>query len=281
MRWMNNLKTTVLLAAMMSLCLFIGWAVGGANGLLIGLLFGGVGNIVSYYYSDKIAIAAMQGQEVSESEAPELHRALADMSMRAGIPKPRLYICPQPAPNAFATGRNPQNSAVAISQGMLNNFPLPEIEGVIAHELAHIKHRDVLISTVASVMAGIISYAGYMAFYFGGGRRDDNPLGPFAMLLMMILAPIAAAVIQMAISRQREYAADSYGGQLCGDPRKLSSALRRLAAGNERIPTETPPAFHNLYIAQPLSGGGLGKLFSTHPPIDDRIQRLESQARGL
>ncbi len=279
MRWLNNLKTAALLGGMMGLCLLIGWAVGGATGLLLGLLFGGIGNIVSFYYSDKIAIAAMRGQEVTPEDAPELYRMLERLSDRAGIPTPRLYVCPQEAPNAFATGRSPEHAAVAVSSGMLNSFPLPEVEGVIAHELAHIKHRDVLISTVASVLAGIISYAGYMAFYLGGSRRD-NPLGPIGMLLMVMLAPLAAAVIQMAISRQREYAADSYGGELCGDPRKLAYALRRLDSGNRRVPTDTPPAFHNLYIAQPLSGQGLASLFSTHPPIEDRIARLEAQARG-
>ena len=277
MRWMNNVKTAMLLGGMMALCLLIG-SIWGTQGLIIGLVFGLFGNVAAYFYSDKIATMSMGAREVSYEEAPELHTIVARLAERAGLPKPRVYIAPQPAPNAFATGRNPQHAAVAVTEGMLRNFPLPEIEGVLAHEMAHVKHRDVLISTVASVMAGLISYAAYMAMWFGGGRNRESPFGAIGGLLTILLAPLAAGLIQMAISRQREFAADSYGGELCGNPLKLASALERLHYGNEQIPTDTPPAFHNLYIVQPLAGGGIASLFSTHPPIEQRIAALRAQA---
>jgi heat shock protein HtpX len=221
----------------------------------------------------------MHAHPVEREQAPWLHDMVENLAQRAGLPTPRIYVCPQAAPNAFATGRNPANSAVCVSEGMLRAFPRHEIEGVLAHEIAHVKHRDVLISTIAAVMAGMISYAGYALFWFGGGRSDhQNPLGAVGALLMIILAPIAALLIQLAISRQREYAADSYGGELCGDPLKLASALERLHAANERIPTETNPAFHSLYIVQPLSAGAVASWFSTHPPIEERIALLHRQA---
>jgi heat shock protein HtpX len=225
---------------------------------------------------------AMGGREVGRDELPWLHEIVERLAARAGLPAPRLYVCPQPAPNAFATGRNPQHAVVALTDGMLRNLPPREIEGVVAHELSHIKHRDILIGSVAAVLAGAISYAGYMLMFFGGGRNSrDNPLAGVGGLVMIILAPLAAGLIQMAISRQREYAADSYGGELCGDPLKLAGALARLEAGNERIPTETHPAFHNMYIVEPFSGGGVMSLFSTHPPIERRIAALREQAADL
>jgi heat shock protein HtpX len=193
-------------------------------------------------------------------------------------------VCPQPAPNAFATGRNPHNAAVAVTEGLLRHFPTHEIEGVIAHELAHVKHRDVLISCVAAVLAGMISYAGYMLMFFGGGSRDSrssNPLGAIGAVAMIVLAPLAAVLIQAAISRQREFAADSYGGELCGNPERLAAALARLEAGNERIPTPTNPAFHNLYIVEPFSAGGVASLFATHPPTEKRIAALRAQAARI
>lgn len=282
MRMWNNAKTALLLSAMLALCMLIGHWIAGPTGLLIGLIFGGMGNVIAFFFSDKIAIAAMGGHEVSREQIPWLHDMIEDLASRAGLPKPKIYVCPQPAPNAFATGRSPSHAAVAITEGMLRGFPRDEIEGVMAHEMAHIKHRDMLISTVASVMAGLISYAGYMALWFGGGRDSrDNPLGAVGMILMIVLAPVAAMMIQMAISRQREYAADSFGGELSGDPMKLARALRRLTAGNEQIPTETSPAFHNLYIVEPLTGGGVANLFSTHPKIEDRIRRLREQAERI
>jgi len=278
MRFANNLKTTMLLASLMALCMLIGYLFLGPHGMLIGLLFGGLGNLIAFFYSDKIALMSMGGTEVQRSDIPWLFDLIERLSQRAGLPMPRVYVCPQAAPNAFATGRSPNHAAVAVTQGMLRNFPEHEIEAVIAHELGHIRHRDMLISTVASVLAGLITYAGYVLLFFGGGDRRGNPLGLIGTLAMIILAPLAALLIQAAISRQREYAADSYAGELCGQPLKLASALQRLQAGNERIPTETPPAFHNLYIVEPLSASGRTSLFGTHPPVEKRIAALRAQA---
>lgn len=280
MRWLNHAKTAMLLGALMGLCMAVGYWVGGPQGLLFGLLFGGVGNLIAFFFSDRIALAAMGAREVPPDELPWLHEMVERLALRAGLPKPRLYVCPQAAPNAFATGRSPRHSAVAVTAGMLRSFPAHEIEGVLAHELAHVRHRDVLISTIAAVLAGIISYAAYMLMFFGGGRGRENPLGAIGAVAMVILAPLAAALIQAAISRQREFAADSYGGELCGDPLKLAAALARLQAGNERIPTDTNPAFHNMYIVEPLSAGGMARLFSTHPPTEERIAALRAQAQA-
>jgi len=284
MRWANDMKTAMLLAFLMGLCMAVGYFAGGTHGLVIGFLFGGAGNLVAYFFSDKIALLSMGGQELPPGELPWLHDIVERLALRAGLPKPRIYVCPQAAPNAFATGRNPQHAVVALTEGMLRNFPAHEIEGVLAHEIAHVKHRDMLVCTIAAVMAGIISSAGYFLMWFGGGgsRDRDNPLGAVGALAMVILAPLAAALIQAAISRQREYAADSYGGELCGDPAKLASALTRLQAANERIPTDTNPAFHNLYIVEPLAAsGGVVGLFATHPPIEERIALLRAQAQRM
>ncbi len=285
MRLANNVKTAFLLGSLMALCMFVGHSVAGPSGLIMGFLFGGLGNIIAFFFSDKMAMAAMGGQEIRREDLPWLYDMIARLAQRGNLPMPRVYVCPQAAPNAFATGRGPSNAAVAITQGMLRDFPPAEIEGVMAHELAHIKHRDMLISTIASVMAGVISSIGYLAFYMGGSHNRDgenqNPLGAVGAILMIILAPIAAGLIQMAISRQREFAADSYGGELCGDPMKLAYALRRLGRMNEVIPTETNPAFHNLYIVEPLHGDGVMNLFSTHPPLAKRIALLEEQARQM
>lgn len=282
MRFMNNFKTAILLSALIGLCMAIGHFVAGPNGMIMGLMFGGLGAVVSYWFSDKIAVAAMGGRELAQDELPWLHDLVEQLARRAGLPKPRIYVCPQPAPNAFATGRNPQNAAVAVTEGLLRHFPEHEIEGVLAHEMAHVKHRDVLISTIAAVLAGAISYAGYMLMWFGGSRNSENqsPLGAVGAIAMVILAPLAAMLIQAAISRQREFAADSYGGELCGDPNKLASALARLHAANERIPTETNPAFYGMYIMEPFHADALMNLFSTHPPTEERIAALRAQAQG-
>ena len=278
MRWINNIKTTMLLGLLMGLCMLIGHLFLGPNGLLIGLLFGGLGNVIAFFYSDKIAIAAMGGREIQRQDLPELFDIVERLCERAQLPMPRVYVCPQEAPNAFATGRSPNHAAVAVTHGLLQALPRQEIEGVLAHELGHVKHRDMLISTVAAVMAGLITYAGYMLMFFGGGNRRDNPLGLIGSLAMLILAPIAAVLIQAAISRQREFAADSYGGELCGDPLKLASALQRLHVANERVPTQTPPAFHNMYIVEPLAASGVVSLFGTHPPVEKRVAALREQA---
>jgi heat shock protein HtpX len=287
MRFFNNVKTGMLLGGLMGLCMLIGYYVGGGSiqGVVMGFLFGGLGNLVAFFYSDKIALASMGAQEVARQDIPWLFDLVERLATRAGLPTPRIYVCPQAAPNAFATGRSPSHAAVAISQGMLRNFPPEEIEGVMAHELAHVKHRDMLISTIAAVMAGMISMMGYMLMWFGGGgnnRENGNPLGAIGAVAMMILAPLAAGLIQMAISRQREYAADSYGGELCGNPLKLAAALQRLQIANERIPTGTNPAFHNLYIVEPMAAsGGAGTLFATHPPLERRIELLRQQSAEM
>jgi heat shock protein HtpX len=284
MRWLNNFKTVLLLGSLMGLCMAVGYFVGGQQGVVLGFLFGGLGNVISFFFSDKIALAAMGGQEVSREQIPWLFDMVEGLAARAGLPMPRIYICPQPAPNAFATGRSPQHAVVAVTEGMLHGFPPQEIEGVLAHELSHVKHRDMLVTTIAAVLAGIISYAGYMLMFFGGGRRNSenqSPLGAIGAIAMIILAPLAALLIQMAISRQREFAADSAGGELCGDPLKLASALARLEAGNQRIPTNTNPAFHSLYIMEPLAAHGMASLFGTHPPTEERIAALREQAARM
>lgn len=284
MRFANNLKTTLLLGSLMGLCMLIGHMVGGPRGLLMGLMFGGIGNLIAYFFSDKIALAAMSARQIQREDLPWFYDMIERLAQRANLPMPRVYVCPQPAPNAFATGRNPKNAAVAITAGMLQNFPPHEIEGVMAHELAHVRHRDVLISTIAAVLAGMISYVGYMLMFFGGGndRENNNPLAAIGMIAMIVLAPIAAMLIQMAISRQREYAADSYGGELSGDPLKLASALQRLEGLNQRIPTNVNPAFHSLFIMEPLSAGQkMMSLFATHPPTESRIEALRQQAMRM
>jgi heat shock protein HtpX len=282
MRWLNNVKTAMLLASLVGLCMAIGYFLGGSHGVTIGLTFGLLMNFFAYFFSDKIALLAMGAREIPREEMPWLHDMVERLAARAGLPPPRLYLCPQPAPNAFATGRNPQNAAVAVTAGLLRLLPAHEIEGVVAHELAHIRHRDVLISTIAAVLASAISYAAYMLMFAGGGRDSrDNPLGAIGAIAMVILAPLAAGLIQAAISRQREYAADSFAGELTGDPLQLAAALARLHTGNEHIPTETNPAFHNMYIVEPLTAGGVAELFSTHPPIEKRIAALREQAARM
>ncbi len=282
MRFVNNVKTTILLAALISLCMLLGYGFfGGPMGMTIGLFIGLFMNLGVFFYSDRIAIASMRGQQISRQDLPWLHDMIADLAERAGLPMPRVYVCPQQAPNAFATGRSPKHAAVAVTEGMLRAFSRDEIEGVMAHELAHVRHRDTLISTLAATMAGVISHVAYMAMWFGGGSdRRDNPLGAIGMIAMIVLAPLAAALIQMAISRQREYAADNFGGELCGNPLKLARALERLGALNERIPTDTNPAFHSMYIVEPLHGG-VASLFSTHPPLEKRITALRRQAAEM
>lgn len=281
MKTLNQLKTAFLLGSLIALCMLVGHALGGPQGLLLGLLVGGVGNVVAYWFSDRIALAAMQAQPVSRGQEPWLFDTVERLARRAGIPTPQVYVCPQPAPNAFATGRNPQNSAVAVTAGMLRSFPEHEIEAVLAHEIAHIKHRDVLITTVAAVLGGLISYAGYSLMFLGSDREHQGPLGAVGALVAVVLAPVAALLIQLAISRQREYAADALGGELCGNPRNLAYALRRLSTANERIPTDVNPAFHSLFVIRPLSAHGMASLFSTHPAPEKRIAALLEQAERM
>lgn len=280
-RMISSMKTAALLGALMGLCLLVGYGVGGPTGMLLGLMFGGIGNLVMYFFSDRIAIRAMQGREVTRAEEPWLVETVERLAHRARLPMPRVYVCPQDAPNAFATGRNPRHSAVAITEGMLHRFPEHEIAAVMAHELGHIKHRDVLITTLAAVMGGIISYAGY-ALMFSPSDEEEGGGGLLGVLIAALVAPIAAMLIQFGISRSREYAADAYAGELCGDPQHLASALNRLQAGAERHPMDVNPAYQSMFIVQPLSlGGRMASLFSTHPPVEKRIAALMQQAHAM
>ena len=275
---MNNLKTFVLLAAMTAIVLGFG-SMFGRNGLMIGILFTVVMNLGGYWFSDKIALAMSGAKEVSSQEAPQLHGMVEELCARANLPKPRVYVIPQNAPNAFATGRNPKHSAVAVTQGILQMLSRDELEGVVAHELAHIKHRDILISSIAAMMAGALTHMTYMMMWFGGGDEDGgSPLGIVGMLLSVILAPIAAGLIQMAISRSREYEADRLGAEICGNPRSLANALRKLEAGAQTMPMHADPATAHMYIVNPLKGVNFAALFATHPPTAERVARLETMA---
>ncbi len=273
--FINNTKTAALLGALFGLILLAGYAITGGSpqGMFLAFLFGGATNIVAFFFSDKIAIASMRGKEVNEQTAPDLVHMVARLAKNANLPMPRVYICPQEAPNAFATGRNPKNAAVAVTQGALRLLSYEELEGVMAHELAHVKNRDTLISTVAATIAGAISALAWFAFWFGGNRQGGNPL---VVLLVAIFAPIAAMFIQMAISRSREFVADAEGAAIAGTPSGLISALQKLDATARQIPLANEnPAQNHMFIVQPLSGaGGLSKLFSTHPPTRERIAKL-------
>jgi heat shock protein HtpX len=274
-RFINNTKTAVLLGALFGLVLFLGYLFGGPQGLIIAFVLGGVMNVVAFFYSDKLAIVAMRGQEVDENSAPDLVHMVARLSQNAGLPMPRVYVCPQQAPNAFATGRSPKHAAVAVTHGALQLLAYDELEGVIGHELAHVKNRDTLISTVAAIIAGAISYLGWMALWFGGRDRENV----LVALLMLILAPIAAALIQMAISRSREYVADADGARIAGTPNGLIAALQKLESVNRRVPMGNQmPSQNHMFIVQPLTGGGMSKLFSTHPSTEDRIAKLRELA---
>ncbi len=276
----NVFKTFLLLAALTALFMFIGDALGGRTGMTFALILALGMNFFAYWFSDKMALAMSGARPVSESEAPELHRIVEELARRAGLPKPRVYIIPQETPNAFATGRNPKHAAVAVTAGILRLLSTEELMGVLSHELAHIKNRDILISSIAAVLAGAISYLANMAQWgllfggFGGSDDDDNPLGIVGVILMMILAPIAAMLIQMAISRSREFLADATGAKILGDPVPLASALKRLEEWNHRLPMQVNPATAQMYIVNPLTGGSFANLFSTHPPIEERINRL-------
>jgi heat shock protein HtpX len=277
----NALKTAFLLGLMMALCLGVGYAFGRGHGMFIGLLIGGGMTLVSYFFSDKLALMSVGAQPVTREQAPELYDMTEDLATRAGIPMPRLYFSPEQAPNAFATGRNPKNGVVCVTAGLMQMMTGRELAGVIAHELAHIKHRDILISTVAAVIAGAISHLTYMMMWFGGGggRDRDNPLGAVAAIVSIIFAPIAAMLIQMAISRSREYAADARGAHLAGGPEGLISALQKLETANRRIPMAVPASQSHMFIVMPLAGEsrGLLDLFRTHPPTEKRIAKLLEQ----
>ena len=273
----NTLKTFILLAAMTGLFMVGGQLLAGQQGMIIALVMALGLNFFAYWNSDKLALSMNGAREVSEAEAPDLHRLVGELARRAGLPKPRVYIVDNPTPNAFATGRNPEHAAVAVTTGILQILSREELAGVLGHELGHVKNRDILISSIAAVMAGAISYLATMAQWamiFGGGRDDDEGGNPLAMIVMMIVAPLAASLIQMAISRSREYIADRTGAEICGNPKALASALQKLSDLNRRHPMDVNPASAQMYIVNPLSGSTLAGLFSTHPPMEERIKRL-------
>jgi heat shock protein HtpX len=276
----NTFKTFILLAGLTVLLLLIGQALGGRSGLYFALVMALIMNMIGYWFSDKIALAMSGAKEVSINEAPELHQTVEKLAVQAGLPKPRVYIIPQDTPNAFATGRNPEHSAVAVTEGILRILKPAELEGVLAHELSHIRNRDILISSVAAVIAGAISYLATMAqwgAFLGMGRSDDDEGGGgnmIAVLIMAVVAPLAAMLIQMAISRSREYQADATGARIIHNGQPLANALIKLEEYNKRIPMQVNPAQAQMYIVNPLSAEGFTRLFSTHPPIEERVARL-------
>ena len=273
----NGLKTALLLGGLTGLLLFIGEMLGGADGLVIAFGFAVVMNFVSYFFSDKIVLRMYRAQQVGPTHP--LHQLTARLAERAGLPMPKVYVIPDPSPNAFATGRNPQHAAVAATEGIMQLLSEQELAGVMAHELAHVKHRDILISSIAATIAAAIMMASRMAMFAGGGRDGENR-NPFAAIAMMILAPIAAMMIQAAISRSREFSADSGGASIAGSPNGLADALRKLESASKRVPLDANPATAHMFIVAPFSGAGMMGLFSTHPPTEARVEALLGMTRA-
>jgi heat shock protein HtpX len=269
--WKAGLRTTILLATLTGLLVGLGYLIGGPGTAGLFLFFALAFNLVMFWFSDKIALKMSRAQPLSEEEAPRLHQMVRELSHSAGIPVPRLYMIPQDQPNAFATGRSPKHSAVAVTRGITKLLSESELRGVLAHELAHVKNRDILTTSIAAAIGGAITYLGYMLLFFGD---DDSPLGLVGALAMVFLAPIAATIIQLGISRQREYAADATGARISGSANALADALERLQAGAQAMPMKVNQAAEPLYIVKPFSGGGMAALFSTHPPIEERVRRL-------
>src|SRR5207302_4275445 len=272
---MRVFRTTLLLVALTLLLMFLGQSIGGRNGMTIGLGFAIVSNAFAYFFSDKIALLSSGAKPVSRQELPRLYEVMERLAAKANLPVPKLYVVPEAAPNAFATGRNPRHASVAVTEGLLQLMTDDELEGVIAHELSHVRDYDILISSIAATIAGAISYLGHIGLWFGG-RDDEREGSGVAGILMLILAPIAATLLQLGISRQREYSADATGARMVGQPYGLISALQKLGAYNKRIPTTTlPPTTAALCIVKPMFGSEtLSSLFSTHPPLEDRIAAL-------
>jgi heat shock protein HtpX len=284
---MSYLRTAILLAGLTALFMGVGYLIGGANGALIAFFVAAAMNFLTYWNADKLVLSTQGAQEVDEHAAPELVHLVAELAGRAGLPMPRVYIMHNPQPNAFATGRNPQNAAVAVTTGLLEMLSRDELAGVIAHELAHIKNHDTLLMTITATIAGAISMLAQFGMFFGGGHRDSNGhggMGIIGTLLMVVLAPLAAMLVQMAISRTREYAADNTGGRIVRNPSALASALAKLDAAAhqiENIPAERNPATAHLFIVNPLSGARMDNLFSTHPSTENRIAALQQLAAEL
>ncbi|HSI60850.1 MAG TPA: zinc metalloprotease HtpX [Ideonella sp.] len=280
----NLLKTAVLMAAITALFMAIGAVIGGRQGMILALGVAVAMNFFSYWFSDKLVLKMYNAQEVDATSAPQFHRMVSELSQRAGLPMPRVYLIQEDAPNAFATGRNPQHAAVAATTGILRLLSDRELRGVMAHELAHVKHRDILISTISATMAGAISMLANFAMFFGGRDNDGRSTNPLVGILVMILAPLAASLIQMAISRAREFEADRGGAEISGDPQALASALQKIHRYAQGIPLETTerhPETAQMMIMNPLSAGGLRGLFSTHPATEERVERLLAMAQGM
>ncbi len=281
---MNGLKTMVLMVTLTLMLVAIGGMLGGKSGMTFALIMAFGMNFITYWFSDKIVLKMYRARQVSEAESPELYGMVRRLAHRAELPMPMVYIMDEDQPNAFATGRNPKKGVVAVTAGIMRILSREELEGVIGHELAHIKHRDILVGTVAATIAGAISYLAQMAQWamiFGGRNNDEEgSSNPIASIVMMIVGPIAAMLVQMAISRSREYGADKGGAAIAGSPMHLANALKKLHMASQRIPMNANPATAHMFIVSPLSGGGLLKLFSTHPPMDERIARLESMRMG-
>jgi heat shock protein HtpX len=275
-----GLRTTLLLATLTGLLVVIGYLIGGPQTALFFLIGAAVFNFFAFWFSDKIALRMSGAKAISEQEAPRLYQMVRELTTRAGLPMPSLYMIPQDQPNAFATGRSPKNSAVAVTRGITRLLSEDELRGVISHELAHIRNRDILIQSVAATIGGAITYLAYMLLWFGGDE-DAGPLGLVGALAMVILAPIAASLVQLGISRQREYSADATGAEICGNPESLASALLRLEEGAKAIPMQVNQAAEPLYIVKPIRGGGIAGLFSTHPPIEERVRRLRQMRPAI
>jgi heat shock protein HtpX len=276
----NMFKTALLLGVLTAMLVLIGGAIGGQQGMLVAFVLALAMNFFSYWFSDKMVLAMYRAQPVDEASAPGIYRIVRRLATRAGMPMPRLYVIPSDTPNAFATGRNPEHAVVAVTEGITRILDEEELEGVLAHELSHVKNRDVLISTIAATLAGAITYLAHMAQWAAifGGRHGDDEEGsnPFAAILMAVLAPIAAMLVQMAVSRSREYAADATGARMAGKTWGLAKALEKLQMAQQMVPMHASPATAHLFIVNPLSGRSLANLFSTHPPLEDRVARLRA-----
>ena len=278
----SQLKTLLLMAGLSAVLIVMGSALGGRQGIVIALVLAVIMNIGSFWFSDKIVLSMYRAQELSPEDAPMVHQIVEELAGRAGVPKPRLFIVPQEAPNAFATGRDPEHGVIAVTDGIMRLLPPEQLRGVLAHEMAHIAHRDILTQTVAGGLGSAITAIANMlqfSMIFGGSRDEDGNSNPLAAIAMMILGPLAATLIQMAISRRREYMADAAGAEYCGDPLALAGALNNLDAYSRHIAMQANPATENMFIVSPLSGDTMRRMFSTHPPMEERIANLQEMAR--